>query len=124
MPAGTPPCGGARLLASTPSAPLPDDSAICTPLTTNWRASIAATLMLSVAAAGAPVTYGAGPAFPAAATTTMPALAALSEAMLSGLVAGPNVPPSHMLITALPFGTAPSTASVITLLEPVQPKTP
>ena len=79
--------------------------------------------MLSVAVAGAPVTYGAGPAFPAAATTTIPALAALSEAMLSELVAVPNVPPSDMLITSISLCTAQSIASVRTLVEPVQPKT-
>ncbi len=85
--------------------------------------SIAAALRTLSPAAGEPVKYGAGPAFPAAATTMTPASAACFDASASAESAGPKSDPSDMLITCMPCCTAQSMASTTTLVEPTQPNT-
>ena len=69
--------------------------------------------------------YAPRPAFPAEATTTIPALTAFSEASASAESSVPKSEPSDMLITCMPCCTAQSMPSTTTsvVAEPLQPNT-
>src|SRR2546425_13101031 len=86
-------------------------------------ASTAPTEIAPAATLGVEAVYAPGPSFPAAATTTTPALTALSTAIASGESAVPNVPPTDRLITSIRFCTAQSIASSSASVLPTQPKT-
>jgi hypothetical protein len=90
--------------------------------------STAAAVIADAAEAGELVMYGAWPALPDAATTTMPARAALSAASESGKSGPPGPPksaPSDMLMTCIPFSMAQSIPATMTSLEaePAHPNT-
>src|SRR5689334_13195676 len=83
--------------------------------------SFAATAMAPSPVAGALTMYGLGPSLPAAATTMIPALAALVAAAEVGSSFEPNTPPSDMLMTSMSLSTAQSMPSRTSSVGPRQP---